>query len=192
MEIITLILRWIGLVEELHTNLHIREDDHYYWHFPPFFLTRISTPSNWKKCSKGYIATIFITGYYYWRINFFFENQPTSGWDTATFFLKINAPGITHKIKVVVNVWNIQNSEKILKIDDILLRKLSFLTKSPVLFCSIIFINILSQFFWSSGQDSELQIQGSWVQSPQGKNFFWKIFFVCFLYKNKYILRSNT
>ena len=63
-----------------------------FWHFPPFFLTKISTPSNWKKCSKGYIVTIFITEYYYWRINFFFENQPTSGWDTAKFFLKKKAP----------------------------------------------------------------------------------------------------
>ena len=97
-----------------------------FWHFPLVFLTRITTPTNWKKCSKGYIATIFITGYYHWRINFFFENQPTSGWDTAKFFVKINAPGITHKIKVVVNISNIQNSEKFLKIDDIRLRKLRF------------------------------------------------------------------
>ena len=63
-----------------------------FWHFFPFFLTRISTPWTGKKCSKGYVATIFITEYYYWRINFFFENQPTSGWDTAKFFLKKKAP----------------------------------------------------------------------------------------------------
>ena len=78
-----------------------------FWHFLPFFHTKIKTPSNWKKCSKGCIATIVITGYYHWRINFFFENQLTSGGDTGKFFLRINAPGI--------NVWNIQNSEKILK-----------------------------------------------------------------------------
>ena len=51
-------------------------------------------------------------------------------------------------------------------------------SKIPVPLCSIIFINILSQFFWSSGQRSELQIQSSWVQSPPGENFFLK-FFLC-------------
>ena len=50
-------------------------------------------------------------------------------------------------------------------------------SKIPVPLCSIIFINILSQLFWSSGQDSELQIQRSWVQSPPGKIFFWKFLF---------------
>ena len=53
-------------------------------------------------------------------------------------------------------------------------------SKIPVPLCSIIFINILSQFFWSSGQDSELQIQGSWVQTPLGEKLFWKNFFLCF------------
>ena len=52
-------------------------------------------------------------------------------------------------------------------------------SKIPVPLCSIIFINILSQLFWSSGQDSELQIQRSWVQSPPGENFFLKIFVFC-------------
>ena len=65
-------------------------------------------------------------------------------------------------------------------------------SKIPVPLCSIIFINILSQFFWSSGQGSELQIQSSWVQSPLGEKIILKIFCVCFLYKNKYILYSNT
>ena len=50
----------------------------------------------------------------------------------------------------------------------------------PTLFCSIIFINILSQFFWSSGQGSELQIWGSWVQTPLGEKLFWKKFFLLF------------
>ena len=63
-----------------------------FWHFSLFFLTRIITPWNKKKCSKGYAATIFITGYYYWRINFFFQNRLTSGWDTAKFFLEKKAP----------------------------------------------------------------------------------------------------
>ena len=52
-------------------------------------------------------------------------------------------------------------------------------SKIPVPLCSIIFINILSQFFWSSGQDSELQIQSSWVQSPLGKKNYFENYFLC-------------
>ena len=52
------------------------------------------------------------------------------------------------------------------------------------LFCSIIFINILSQFFWSSGQGSELQIRGSWVQTPLGEKCNFEIFF-CFIFLTK-------
>ena len=160
--------------------------------FSPFFLTRISTPWNWKKCSKGYIATIFITGYYYWRINLFFENQPTSGWDTAKFFLKINAPGITHKTKVVVNVWNIQNSKKFLKIDDILLRKLRFLLN-----LRYNFVPSFLSISWDSSFGLVVKTVNfkSYVRGfnpPSGKNVFWKLFFVCFLYKTKYFLYSNT
>ena len=57
--------------------------------------------------------------------------------------------------------------------------------QNSCIICSIIFINILSQFFWSSGQDSELQIQGSGVQSPPPgeKCFLKKIFCVFFVQK---------
>ena len=83
-----------------------RDIRYFFWHFSPFFLTRIITPWNWKKCSNGYTATIFITGYYYWRINFFFQNRLTSGWDTAKFFLKKKAP----------TKWQKTNLKEILKI----------------------------------------------------------------------------
>ena len=157
--------------------------------FSPFFHTRISTPSNWKKCSKGWIATIVITGYYYWRINFFFENQLTSGWDTAKFFLKINAPGITHKIKVVVNVWNIQNYKK--KFEnwwhpaektEIFLKFLYHYVPS---FLSISWVSC----FGLVVKTVNFKSKGRGFNPPRGNFFFEKIFF---FYKNNYILRSNT
>ena len=52
-------------------------------------------------------------------------------------------------------------------------------SKHPVLFCSIIFIKFLSQFFWSSGQGSELQILWSWVQTPRGKTWIYFFFIFC-------------
>ena len=58
--------------------------------------------------------------------------------------------------------------------------KTEIFSKCPVLFCSIISIKFLSQFFWSSGQGSELQILRSWVQTPLGENmnFYFLIFYV--------------
>ena len=58
---------------------------------------------------------------------------------------------------------------------------------------SIIFINILSQIFWSSGEGSELQNQRSWVQTPIGEKCDFEIFFFAlFLDKNWYILYCDT
>ena len=153
-----------------------------FWHFPLFFLTRIITPWNKKKCSKGYAATIFITGYYYWRINFFFQNRLTSGWDTAKFFLKKKAPTKWQKpnlkeiFKIVwmcFSFWKIMTSKiqktEIFKYGKI--RNWDFQIWQTLL-CSIIFINILSQMFWSSGEDSELQNRRSWVQTPPRGNMW--------------------
>ena len=144
----------------------------------------MSTPSNWKKCSKGYIATIFITGYYYWRINFFFENQPTSGWDIANFFQKINDPGITHKIIVVVNILDIQNSEIVLKIDDIRLRKLRFLPNFlHHLVPSFLSISWVSSFgLVVKAVNFKSKVRG--FKPPSGKNYFEKNFLWVFFDKN--------
>ena len=57
--------------------------------------------------------------------------------------------------------------------------KTEIFSKHPVLFCSIIFIKFLSQFFWSSGQGSELQILWSWVQTPRGKTWIYFFFIFC-------------
>ena len=64
--------------------------------------------------------------------------------------------------------------------------KTEIFSKHPVLFYSIIFIKFLSQFFWSSGQGSELQIQGSWVQTPLGKTWIFYLYFLCF-FGQKYV-----
>ena len=59
--------------------------------------------------------------------------------------------------------------------------KTEIFSKCTVLFCSIFFIKFLSQFFWSTGQGSELQILRSWVQTPLGENMnFHFLFFVFF------------
>ena len=57
--------------------------------------------------------------------------------------------------------------------------KTEIFRKRNVLFCSIKFIKFLTQFFWSTGQGSELQILRSWVQTPLRKHEF-IIFCVCF------------
>ena len=57
--------------------------------------------------------------------------------------------------------------------------KTEIFSKRPVLFCSIISIKFLSQFFWSSGQGSELQILRSWVQTPLGKTWIYFFFIFC-------------
>ena len=132
-----------------------------------------------------HITTIVITGYYYCRINFFFfENQLTSGWDTANIFLKINAPGITHKIKVVVNILNIQNSEKFLKINDIRLRKLRFLPNFLYhLVPSFLSISWVSSFgLVVKAVNFKSKVRG--FKPPSGKNYFENFFFVVFFDKN--------
>ena len=70
--------------------------------------------------------------------------------------------------------------------------KTEIFNKSPVQFWPIIFINFLSLFFWPSGQGSELQIQGSWVQSPLGGKSFFEKCFCGFFDKYRHIPYSHT
>ena len=169
-----------------------RDIRYFFWHFSPFFLTRIITPWNWKKCSKGYTATIFITGYYYWRINFFFQNRLTSGWDTAKFFLKKKAPTkwqkpnlkeIFKKVRMCFWFWKIVTSKN---------QKLRFSNTANITLFHHFYQYLESDLlvYWWRQWTSKPRVVGS--NPPRGKMWFWKSFFALFLDKKWYILYCNT
>ena len=160
--------------------------------FSPFFPYQDKYPFKLKKMLQG----LHSYHSHYWILllknQLFFENQLTSGWDTAKFFLKKKAPTKWQKpnLKEIFEIvrmcfwfWKIVTSKN---------QKLRFSNTANITLFHHFYQYLESDLlvYWWRQWTSKPRVVGS--NPPRGKMWFWKSFFALFLDKKWYILYCNT